>query len=140
MPWPMGGSGTVRLPQMRGHLAPRDEAVTGDVVDAGEVLVEHVQHGPDDVVLVDELEAGVEAEDRRDDRRFEHLRQRGDDLGTEHVGEAQHRHRDVRVVDREVADVGLDLGQRALDAVPGRRLPGVSSVNHTGSRGWLPYT
>ena len=76
---------------------------------------------PDDVVLVHELEARVEAEDRRHERQLERLGERRDDVGAEHVGEPQQRHGHVRVVLGEVAHVALDLEQAALDPAARRR-------------------
>ena len=43
------------------------------------------------------------------------VRERRDDVVAEHVGEAQQRDVDVRVVVGEVAEERLDLEQRALD-------------------------
>ena len=125
------GQGHGALAADAGHLAPRQEAVAGDVEDAGQAGVEHEQDRADDVVLVHELEAGVEAEHRRHQRQAQGLRQRRDDVGPEHVGEAQQRDGHVRVVDGEVADVALDLEQAALDpAADGRGAPVVLAEPH----------
>ena len=67
-PAPTKGMATVRLPQIAGDLAPREQAVAGDVEDAGQAGADDEQHRADDVVLVHELEAGVEAEHRRHER------------------------------------------------------------------------
>ena len=73
----------------------------------------------DDVVLVHELQARVEAEDLGHDRQPQRQRERRVDVVAEHVREPQQRDVDVRVVVGEVAHEGLDLEQRALDPVRG---------------------
>ena len=121
-PVPNGGSGHGALAADAAHLAPRQQPVAGDVVDAGQAWCSSdEQDRADDVVLVHELEAGVEPEHRRHERQRSALRQRRDDVGAEHVGEPQQRDVDVRVVLGEVADVALDLEQAALDPVRGGR-------------------
>ena len=82
----------------------------------GSLLAEDEEQRPHDVVLVHQLEAGVEAEHRGHERQPQRLAERRDDVGPEHVREAQQRDLDVRVVDGEVADVTLDLDEAALDA------------------------
>jgi len=56
-----------RLAQQRGDLGEHEHAIAGGVVDAREVVGGRVLERAGDVVLVDELVARVEAEDRRYD-------------------------------------------------------------------------
>ena len=65
---------------------------------------------------------------RGHERQLERLGEGRDDVGAEHVREAQQRDGHVRVVLGEVADVALDLEQRPLDRGAGAaRCGGVSS-------------
>ena len=65
-PVPHGGStGASRLAQQRGDLRQRQHAVARRVVDARQIVPRRVLEHAVDVVLVDELVARVEAEDRR---------------------------------------------------------------------------
>ena len=109
------GSANPALADDRAHLAPRQHAVGADVVDARDVVVDRVHQRVDDVVFVDELQPGIEAEDLGHDRAAERGRERRVDVDTQHVGEAQQADVDVRVVVGEVADERLDLEQRSLD-------------------------
>ena len=67
--------------------------------------------GVGDVVLVDELEAGIEPRDIGDDSPAEQPSERRVGLRAEDVREPQLRHEDVRVVVGEVAHDGGDLEQ-----------------------------
>ncbi len=116
----------MRLLHSLADLAPRQQAVARDVEDPGQVVVEHELDRADDVVLVDELEPGVEAEHRRDDGQVQGLGQGIGDGRADHVGEPQHRHVHVRVVLGEVADVALDRLQAAFERCP--RRPGAGGV------------
>ena len=108
------------LPDDRAHLAPRHRPVTGHVEDARHVAERGVGERPDDVVLVHELQPGVEAEDLRARAGRRSIRARGESrCSPEHVREPQLGDRDVRVVLGEVADDAGDLEQRPLD--PGAR-------------------
>ena len=110
-----GGSASAAPAEDRAHLAPRQVAVAGDVVDAGDVVRGRVHQRADDVVLVHELHARIEAEDLGDDPASQRVRERGVDVVAEHVREAQQRDGDVRVVVGEVAEERLDLEQRPFD-------------------------
>ena len=75
----------------------------------GQVVRDRVLEHADDVVLVDELVARVEAEDARDRGQREQLAVRGAQVRAEPVGEAQDGHRDVRVALGEAATALLGL-------------------------------
>jgi hypothetical protein len=82
--------------------------------------------GADDVVLLDELEERVEAEDRRAEGSGQVLGDRGDDVGAEHVGEAEDGDDDVGVLVGEVVHERLGLDEGPFDRGPrGRRARGV---------------
>ena len=98
----------------------------GDVVDARERVERGVLERVHDVVLVDELEPRVEAEHHRHQRQREHARERGVDVGPEHVGAAQHGHRDVGVALGEVGDRLLGLDDVALERRCAGRAGGAS--------------
>ena len=72
----------------------------------------HELDGADHVVLVDELEERVEAEDRRADRPGQVPADRGHDVGAEHVGEAQTvtRRRGLSSAKSRTRRFGLDAG------------------------------
>ena len=118
-----GGSGRSRVPTDRRDLAPRQPAVAGDVEDAGEPVAGDELDGADDVVLFDELDERVEAEDRRAKRPGQVLGERGDDVGAEHVGEAEDGDDDVGVVVGEVADERFGLDEGPFDRGPRWRGP-----------------
>jgi hypothetical protein len=74
-----------------------------------------VDERADDVVLVDELPARVEPEDRRDGRQAQQPRVRRAHPAAEPVGEAQHARLHVGARGREVGDEVLGLDDVALD-------------------------
>src|SRR4051794_21454153 len=83
-------------PQTAQDLREREDTVTRDVEGAGGLRGRRVPQHVDEVLLVQQLEAGVEAEHGRDDRQAEVRRQRADDVGSDDVGGADRRHADVR--------------------------------------------
>ena len=91
-------------------LGEGDDPVAGHVEGAGHVgdrgVLEHVEG----VLLVQELQPRVEAEDRRDHREPEVAGHRRGDPRADDVGDPQRRHRDVGTPAGEAAGVGLDLG------------------------------
>ena len=97
-------------------LAERQHAVRGDVVDARQRVLGRVLERVDDVVLVNELIAGVEAQDHRDGRQREEPDVGGPDVRAEHVGEPQHRHRHVGVLLGELVHRRLGLARWACVA------------------------
>ena len=99
-------------------LAEQDDAVTCDVECPRVVGDRRVPQGVEEVVLVDELQPRVEAQDRGDDGQLEVGRQRGVDARAEAVGEAQGRDGNVRAATREPADVALDLDRVLGEARP----------------------
>jgi hypothetical protein len=68
-----------------------------------------------EVVLVDELQPRIEAEDRRHRGQGEQAAHRRSQSGAQAVGEAQHGHRDVRVLVGELAHGRLGIDDVALD-------------------------
>ena len=104
-----------RLAEEAGDLAQREHAVGGAVVDAGDLVADRVLEAADDVVLVDELQARVEAEDRGDGGQAEQAAPRRAQVRAEAVGEPQPGDRDARVALGEVADGRLGLDDVALD-------------------------
>ena len=109
-----------------GDLAPRQPAVGGDVVDTRDALPDDELEAPDDVLLLDELDLRVETGDRREDPPRQVAADRRLDARSQHVGEPEDRHEDVPVVVGEVANVALDLRERAFESGPGR--PGARRV------------
>ena len=127
------------LPDERADLAPRHVAVAGHVVDAGHVVGGRVHRSRrDDVILVHELDARIEAEDLGDDRSAERERERRVEVVAEHVGEAQQRDAHVRAVVGKVTQERLDLEQRAFDVGGGsgraRRCPRGRSTDPSSRR------
>jgi hypothetical protein len=102
--------GRERLAEQARDLAQREHAVAGAVEGAGQLVVDGVLEAPDDVVLVDELQARVEAEDPRYRGQPEQPAPRRAQVGAEPVDEPQPRDRDAGLALGEVADrrVGLD--------------------------------
>jgi hypothetical protein len=117
---PIGRQRRGALPADGGHLAPGDDPVAGDVEHPAHVVVERERHGSHHVVLVDELEAGVEAGDLGHHRELQRPADGGDQLVAEHLAEPQHAQVDVGVVGGEVAHVALDLVEGPLDVGGGR--------------------
>ena len=123
---PIGGRETVRLPHCLATSDQGMQTVARHVEHPGEVVFERELDRADHVVLVHELEPGVEAEHRRHHRQVQQPGERGLDLGPDHVGEPHQGHVDVRVVLGEVADVALDRLQAAFERCP--RRPGARGV------------
>ena len=90
-------------------LAQRHHPVAGDVEGAGHPGGRGVAQHPHQVVLVEELQPRVEAEDPGDHREPEVVGQRARDVGPDHVGGPDHRDVDVGAPAGEPADVALDL-------------------------------
>ena len=105
-----------RLAEQARDLRQHEHAVAGGVVDARQLLAHGVLEHADDVVLVDELVARVEAEDARDDRQREQRGVARAQVGPEAVDEAQRRHRHVGVALGEGEHGLLGLDDVALDA------------------------
>ena len=84
-----GGMASRRRPTSRHDLAPRDRARPGHVEVAGGVgdgrVLERARH----VVLVHELQPGIEAEHLGDGRHPQHAGEHGGQVVAEHVGEPQ---------------------------------------------------
>src|SRR3954451_8168657 len=102
------------------HLGEDEDAVGGRVVDAGDVARHDVVEHPDHVVLVDELVAGVEAEDRRHEREREHPSVRRFEVGPDLVRRAEDRRRALRTALGEVGDGALGLDDVLLEQRPRR--------------------
>jgi hypothetical protein len=111
----MAAGSAHRLAQQVDDLREDEHAVGGAVVDPVQVVFDRVLEAVGHVVLVDELHARIEAEDRRDDRQVEVALPRGLQIRAERVGEAQHGDGGVGVLVAEVRDVGLGLADVALD-------------------------
>ena len=77
---------------------------------AGDVL-----EGTDDVVLLDELDQRVEADDGRQDPLPQVVADGRDDVGAQNVGEPEQADRQVRVVVGEVPDDRLHLDEGPLE-------------------------
>ena len=105
-----------RAPEQARDLREHQHAVAGDVVGAGQVVAHRVLEHADDVVLVDELVARVEAEDARDRGQREQVAVRRAQVGPEPVGEAQDGDRDVLVALGEALDGVLGLDDVGLQA------------------------
>ena len=75
---------------MLGHLAPGQPPVGRDVVEPGDAGLGDVQQGAHDVVLLDELQERVEAEDGRAHRPRQVPADRRGQVLAEDVGEAEH--------------------------------------------------
>jgi hypothetical protein len=84
-----GEKRNARLAHERAHLAPRHVAVGSHVVDAGNIVVRRVHERADDVGLVHELHARVEAEDLGYDRPAQREREGRIEIVAEHVREPQ---------------------------------------------------
>ena len=112
--------GRPALAEQVDDLGEGKHTVGGDVVDPGDVREHGVPEGGHDVVLVDELVAGVEAQDRWDDRQREQRGVRGADVRPKHVREPHDRGGDVGALLGEVADSRLGLDDVALDPRGGR--------------------
>jgi hypothetical protein len=109
------------------RLRERQDAVSREVEDAGDPVDRGVLERVDDVVLVDELAAWVEAQNHRDHRQGEHAGERGLHVGPEHVRAAQDGDVHPRLLGGEVDHGGLRLDDIALDrrarpVAPGHRL------------------
>ncbi len=123
--------GRQRLAQQPRHLAEDEHAVGGAVVDALEVVAHRMLEAARQIVLVDELKARVEAEDRGHGGQAEELAERGPQRRAQAVGEAQHGDRDVRVAQGELAHGALGVDDVALD----RRARRVRAVHGLGEEG-----
>ena len=112
-------------------LGEGHDPVAGHVEGAGHVgdrgVLEHVEG----VLLVQELQPRVEAEDRGDHREPEVAGHRRGDPWTDHVGDPQRGHRDVGTPAAEAAGVGLDLGDVLGEAARGEAL-GVHALGEHG--------
>ena len=108
----------VGLAEQPGHLRQRQHAVGRHVEDARQPALDHVLQRVDDVVLVDELVAGIESEDHRHGRQGEEIDVRGGHVRAEDVCEPQDGYRDVGVSVRELRHRRLGLEDVALDRSP----------------------
>jgi hypothetical protein len=88
------------------------------------------------VVLVHELQPGVEPQHGGQRRQPEVVGHRGAYPGADEVGQPQRDHLDVRAAPGEPAHVALDLDGVLAQPARGITLGPVSSVNIAGSRGW----
>ncbi len=79
---------------------------------------------PHDVLLADELQQGVVAEEGRAEPTGQVPRQRRVEVRSEHIGEPQDRDGHLGVVPGEVPHQGLGLDEGALERVGRRRRPG----------------
>ena len=103
------------------RLREHDQPVTGDVERAVHAAQGRVLDRAEQVVLVEELEPGVEAEHGGDHRQPEVGHDRRVDQRPDHVRRAQHGHGHVGAPPGEAPHVGLDL--RDVLGVAGARLP-----------------
>ncbi len=114
------GHGQRRATRPAGGLGEQQHALAGDVVDAAVITHRGAAQHLEAVVLVDELQARVVAQDRRDDRHREQADERRVDPRADEVGEPEHGDVDVRPAAAEPADVRLDL-DRVLGEPGARR-------------------
>jgi len=96
-----------RLAEQRSDLRQCQHTVARSVVSAGQFVEGRVLEHAGDVVLVDELVARVEAEDRRDGRQRQQRHVARRDVRPQPVREPQHGDRDVAVALGERADGAL---------------------------------
>ena len=118
-----GGRGRSRVPQIDATSLQGSRPRPATLKTPGSAVAGDELDGADDVVLLDELHERVEAEDRRAERPGEVLGDRGDDVGAEHVGEAEEGDDDVGVVVGEVVDERLGLDEGPFDRGPRWRGP-----------------
>ncbi len=103
------------------RLAEHQDPVARDVERAGDVGHDRVPEHVDQVTLVQELQAWVEAQHGGHDGQPEVRRDRAVDVGADHVGGPDLGHAYVGPAAGEAADVALDLGD--VLGVPGLGQP-----------------